>query len=105
MKLPPRLSPVDYDAWSRGYMPPSEHVLIHELTYEGAKVMASSHAAKNLSWWLVTKGERSIEELEFMAKTIEMQIGFLKRSAEKREAEDRIENTGKSEPATPKEAE
>ena len=49
-------SPVDYEAWRKGYMPPSEHVLIHELSAEGAKVIASSSLGGS-SWWLVVKGK------------------------------------------------
>lgn len=33
---------VDYDAWKRGYMPPSEHVLIDQLAYRGARVVMGS---------------------------------------------------------------
>ncbi len=80
----PRLSPVDYDAWNRGYMPPSEHVLIHELIHEGAKVLCSDSASNGFSWWLVGKGEHDIEELEFMVKSLEMQIGFLKEMRKKK---------------------
>ncbi len=36
-------SVVNYDAWNKGYRPPSEHELIHALSYEGARVKASSH--------------------------------------------------------------
>jgi hypothetical protein len=34
-RLSERQTPVDYDAWNRGYMPPSEHVLIDKLAYRG----------------------------------------------------------------------
>lgn len=52
------LSPTDYAAWSKGYMPPSEHILIDELSFHGATVMASSSdlSGNGVSWWLVTKG-------------------------------------------------
>jgi len=47
---------VDYEAWKRGYVPPGEHVLIHELSYEGARVISST-CSKDFSWWLVIKGD------------------------------------------------
>ncbi len=54
--MPPKLSVVDYDAWGKGYMPPSEHRLIDELSYRDAKVAFSS-SVRETHWWLVTKGE------------------------------------------------
>ena len=56
-KHPPVLSVVDYDAWQRGYMPPTEHILIDELSYRGAKVIASASGPKT-GYWLVWKGPR-----------------------------------------------
>ncbi len=52
------LSPVEYGPWTRGYMPPSEHILIDELTYRGARVsmMCGGITPASPSWWLVTKG-------------------------------------------------
>lgn len=50
-------SPVDYDAWNRGYMPPSNHRLIHALMYEGAHVVGSSHVTAGEGWWIVIQGE------------------------------------------------
>ena len=55
-KIGPVLSPVDYDAWERGYMPPSEHVLIDALVYRGARVKCSATGTKR-GWWLVVQGE------------------------------------------------
>jgi len=55
-KHPPVLSPVDYDAWRRGYMPPSEHILIDELSFRGARVVSAS-TGPSLSYWLVMKGK------------------------------------------------
>ena len=49
------LSPVDYEAWEKGYMPPSEHVLIDALAYRGARV-AMSTQANDFGVWLVVKG-------------------------------------------------
>lgn len=57
-KVSPVMSPVDYDAWSRGYLPPTEHVLIDELQFRGARVMAASHSEKS-GYWLVVKGSLS----------------------------------------------
>lgn len=59
--LQPRFcrSPVDYEAWRNGYMPPSEHVLIHELSVGGTKVVASS-AGSDTGWWLVVKGGKAL---------------------------------------------
>jgi hypothetical protein len=50
------LSPVDYDAWNRGYMPPSEHILIDALAYRGARVVMSQ-STQNAEVWLVVKGQ------------------------------------------------
>lgn len=56
MKPAPVLSPVDYDAWGRGYTPPGEHVLIDALQFDGAKIAASSQWP-GAGWWLVTTGD------------------------------------------------
>lgn len=47
---------VDYDAWARGYAPPSEHVLIDALSYRGAKVHVSGGLGEG-QWWLVVNGK------------------------------------------------
>jgi hypothetical protein len=61
-------SPVDYEAWHKGYSPPCEHVLIHELSFGGAKVLASSRVVPGASWWLVMKGDITPEDtLDIMA--------------------------------------
>lgn len=54
---PPVLSIVDYGAWEKGYMPPSEHVLIDQLSYRGAKVVQMSDWGTT-AWWLVIRGAR-----------------------------------------------
>ena len=46
---------VDYDAWKRGYMPPSEHVLIDQLAYRGARVMMSSDFGDHGAIWIVMR--------------------------------------------------
>lgn len=58
VKFPPKPSPspIDYEAWNRGYSPPSEHLLIHELTYNDARVIGKSGFEEN-EYWLVSKGE------------------------------------------------
>ncbi|GIK47973.1 MAG: hypothetical protein BroJett013_06700 [Alphaproteobacteria bacterium] len=48
---------VDYNAWQRGYMPPSEHILIDALAFRGAKVRASTHLREGHGWWIVTQGD------------------------------------------------
>lgn len=53
----PVLSVVDYASWEKGYMPPSEHVLIDALSYRNAKVVMSSEC-KDLGWWLVMRGTK-----------------------------------------------
>lgn len=53
----PVLSVVDYAAWEKGYMPPSEHILIDKLAYRGAKVILSfSVGNKGEQVWLVLEG-------------------------------------------------
>lgn len=53
----PVLSVVDYDAWERGYMPPSEHVLIDQLAYRGARVKLASDWGEQGAIWIVVRGE------------------------------------------------
>lgn len=55
-RKPPVWSPVDYDAWSRGYQPPSEHVLIDALQFRGAKVQMSTNVAQGGKVWVVYEG-------------------------------------------------
>lgn len=45
-------SVVDYDAWRKGYNPPSEHILIDALSYRDAKVVLASQSPE-LSFWFV----------------------------------------------------
>jgi hypothetical protein len=51
----PVLSIVDYDAWRKGYMPPSEHQLVDELSYRGARVVMSS-VHDDFAIWVVCRG-------------------------------------------------
>lgn len=59
MSHPPTLSPVDYDAWNRGYMPPSEHILIDQLAHRGAcVVMSSDNGQGKGAIWVVMRDRR-----------------------------------------------
>lgn len=78
-------SVVDYAAWNRGYMPPSEHILIDELSYRGAKVLMSS-SSSDRGYWLVTKGYENSKELRKIARVLAAQIAALE-EAEDEEAE------------------
>jgi len=49
---------VDYYAWNRGYTPPSEHVLIDQLSYRGARVVMASDWGKDGAIWVVVRGDR-----------------------------------------------
>ncbi|GAB6842400.1 hypothetical protein HNR00_003608 [Methylorubrum rhodinum] len=55
-RQPPVFSPVDYDAWSRGYTPPSEHVLIDALQFRRAKVQMSTSVGRGGQVWVVYSG-------------------------------------------------
>lgn len=66
----PVLSPVDYAAWEKGYMPPSEHVLIDALAYRGAKVILGSDHGEAGAYWLVVRGKRPSRE--HMRKIMEL---------------------------------
>lgn len=57
MTTGPVLSIVDYAAWEKGYMPPSEHVLIDQLSYRGARVVMSSDMGDS-AYWLVVRGTK-----------------------------------------------
>lgn len=50
------VSVVDYDAWGRGYMPPSEHILIDKLSYRGARVQISTPISREHQIWVVVEG-------------------------------------------------
>lgn len=59
-------------------MPPSEHVLIDELSYRGAKVVMSSTGGA-CDFWLVVKQDRpmSKKQRQAMLTLLEMQIDEL----------------------------
>ena len=52
----PVLSVVDYEAWGKGYMPPSEHILIDKLAYRGARVQLSTIVGREHQMWVVIEG-------------------------------------------------
>lgn len=56
-------SPVDYEAWRKGYMPPSEHILIHKLSVGEVKVVASSSIGGD-GWWLVVGGGKPLSKAQ-----------------------------------------
>lgn len=56
MATGPVLSPVDYAAWEKGYMPPSEHILIDQLAYRGARVVLGSDLG-DMGFWVVMRGK------------------------------------------------
>ena len=76
MTTPPQLSVVDYAAWEKGYMPPSEHVLVHMLSHEGAKVCCST-SGSGFSWWLVVKGDVDRKKLAKIGKILHEQMCIL----------------------------
>jgi type IV secretory pathway protease TraF len=47
---------VDYDAWKRGYMPPSENILIDKLAYRGARVQLSTPISREHQIWIEVDG-------------------------------------------------
>lgn len=65
-------SVVDYKAWEKGYMPPSEHVLIDQLSYRGARVVLGSDWGE-LAMWVVVRGPMPNREVrKAMCAMIEM---------------------------------
>lgn len=59
MSNPPVLSVVDYASWEKGYMPPSEHILIDALSYRGAKIALSSDNGDGKgAFWFVIRDKR-----------------------------------------------
>lgn len=56
MTRAPVLSVVDYAAWDKGYMPPSEHILIDKLAYRGARVQLSTPISREHQIWVVIDG-------------------------------------------------
>lgn len=80
------LSPVEYDVWTRGYMPPSEHILIDKLQFRGATVVFSS-AVFGTEYWLVMNGKpvRGRRALAIM-KAIEDTIALMAEEDEPRAA-------------------
>lgn len=53
----PPTSVVDYEAWKKGYTPPSEHILIDQLAYRGARVAMMSDWGEEVgAFWVVVRG-------------------------------------------------
>lgn len=48
---------VDYAAWNKGYMPPSEHILIDQLAYRGARVIHGCDLGDHGACWVVVRGK------------------------------------------------
>lgn len=78
---------VDYDAWKRGYMPPSEHVLIDQLAYRGARVVMSTDFGDHGAVWIVTRDVQKLsapvrralrEQIEYILEEV-----FAEKEAEK----------------------
>lgn len=60
---------VDYEAWKKGYMPPSDHILIHKLSYEEAHIKMSMNF-DSYEWWLVLQGDPTLDQLKGIARCI-----------------------------------
>ncbi len=60
--MKPVLTVVDYEAWEKGYMPPSEHVLIDKLAYRGARVVMSNWLGGDAQMWVVLEGTKPLTQ-------------------------------------------
>lgn len=68
------VSPVNYRAWRDGYLPPTEHILIHNLIYEDARVLMST-GADAFSFWVVARGKLPTgASAKIFVKMIESQL-------------------------------
>ena len=69
---------VDYDAWKRGYMPPSEHLLIDQLAYRGARVNSMSDYGEYAFWivvrWFSPHGSKMLEIYKILSQMAEEEI-------------------------------
>lgn len=73
MAQAPVLSVVDYAAWGKGYMPPSEHVLIDQLAYRGARVALMCDHADAGAFWVVVRGKNLTPAMrKHMRETMEL---------------------------------
>jgi hypothetical protein len=68
---------VDYEAWERGYMPPSEHVLIDQLSYRGAKVLMMMDHGERGALWLVVR--EPLLDMDLVKEAIDLSVGILTR--------------------------
>ncbi|MGI9297076.1 MAG: hypothetical protein ACR2QC_04160 [Gammaproteobacteria bacterium] len=80
------MSVVDYAAWKRGYMPPTEHVLIHELEQERGKVIFRTSVDQGSMNIVMVDCELTFEALEDIQWFIGRRILRMKRSAKAGEA-------------------
>lgn len=82
---------VDYEAWGKGYTPPSEHILIDQLAYRGALVNTSSNLG-DCAFWLVTRGFKLHGEAQL--KLYEILHDFIIEEFKARKAEaDKLKET------------
>ena len=72
----PVLSVVDYDAWNKGYQPPCEHVLVHELSHGGARVPCMSSLG-DFTWWLVVQGNVTNKRIKAISRMLHEQMEIL----------------------------
>lgn len=73
-------SPVDYEAWRNGYMPPSEHVLIDALHRGEAKVISSIRLVGEIGWWFVMENPDkgvSAKKAEMIKELLKMDLETL----------------------------
>jgi hypothetical protein len=93
---------VDYDAWRRGYMPPSEHVLIDKLAFRGAKVIYSTPTSKKGQIWIVVEGQNEfMDTIDDILEFSEFLLGCKRRRlAAKAAAETQEVDLPKSEQST-----
>lgn len=93
---------VDYDAWNRGYTPPSEHILIDKLAFHGARVVYSMATSMKGQMWIVVEGGNDL------MMTIDDLLEFTeflraRRNAKKaaKEAPQEVASNGEREPEDP----
>ena len=81
--MPSQIShPVDYRAWKKGYMPPSEHLLIDQLAYRGAKVVMSSDDGERGAFWIVMRDMKPTGEMSLQIYAMLTELIAAKTTAE-----------------------
>lgn len=74
-KIGPVLSPVDYDAWDRGYMPPTEHILIDALQFREAKVKFMTGFSPHHNMFVVVQGpDMTAKQRQQMRRVFKMMM-------------------------------